>query len=72
MSSGSLTLLMALVTHLYSAPTRNWRLDCDRLELVTYVRTRLPTFRSNLPQRECPRSGDSQTTNWTTKQPLLW
>jgi len=47
-----LTLLMALVAHLYSAPARNWRLDCDFLELVTYVRTRLPTFRSNLPQRE--------------------
>jgi len=32
--------------------------------------TRLPTFRSNLPQRECPRSADSQPTKWKAKQPL--
>jgi len=37
MSSDRLNLLMALVTYLYSAPARKWRLHCDLLELVTYV-----------------------------------
>lgn len=46
--------------------TRQWP-----LELVTYVRTQLPTFRSNLPQRECPRSADSQTTKWTTTSMVI-
>jgi hypothetical protein len=77
MSSDRLTLLLGPVMvsakHLYSVPARTLRRDCNLLEPVTYVRTRIPTLRSNLPQRECPRSADNQPNQTTTSMviPLI-